>query len=221
MAENPQGDQETAEAVWIPRELSSIYRWVTNDVLGTPSALDQQYIDELKLTVCFLNLDHPTFPNRLCVNEVMFTEFGVQVPFTDFQQRLLNRASVAPLELHPNAWSSIRCFELVTEERRLKADQRDTADILIHLFSKNNLAPKFLLGNSEEARRVILEMAGNDVTLARLHNLLRPPPARVVPTTLGPSSAGRAVSPPIIHATETRVVLEGGVLVKSAVLQIS
>ncbi|MED6124877.1 hypothetical protein PIB30_063109 [Stylosanthes scabra] len=45
----------------------------------------------------------------------MFTNFGVQVPFTDFQQRLLNRASVAPSQLHPNAWSSTRCFELVTE----------------------------------------------------------------------------------------------------------
>ncbi|MED6117587.1 hypothetical protein PIB30_111358, partial [Stylosanthes scabra] len=42
----------------------------------------------------------------------MFTDFGVRVPFTDFQQRLLNRASVAPSQLHPNAWASIRCFEL-------------------------------------------------------------------------------------------------------------
>ncbi|MED6173482.1 hypothetical protein PIB30_059929 [Stylosanthes scabra] len=47
MAENLQGDQSAKGAVQIPRELPFIYRWVTNDVLGTPSALDQQYIDEL------------------------------------------------------------------------------------------------------------------------------------------------------------------------------
>ncbi|MED6126833.1 hypothetical protein PIB30_082288, partial [Stylosanthes scabra] len=50
MAENLQGDQPAEGAVQIPRELPFIYRWVTNDVLGTPSALDQQYLDELKLT---------------------------------------------------------------------------------------------------------------------------------------------------------------------------
>ncbi|MED6161577.1 hypothetical protein PIB30_062070 [Stylosanthes scabra] len=180
--------------------------------------------------------------------------------------------SVAPLQLHPNAWSSIRCFELVTQflelpqdpevflylfkfyssntsgryfkifpvdshrpfwlsvegegrfpsywseqagfdivsvtYQRLNAEQKDTADILVHLFTKNNLAPKSLLTNSEEARRVIVEMAGNDVTLARLRNILRPPPTRAIPTSSGPSSAGRAVSPPIVPAT--RVVPEGG-----------
>ncbi|MED6213993.1 hypothetical protein PIB30_098769 [Stylosanthes scabra] len=122
----------------ILHELPSIYRWVANDVLGAPSILDQRYLDELKGTgilfgrggleqryrveaahrgerVCYLNLDHPTVPHWLWVNEVMFTDFGVRVPFTEFQQRLLNRASVAPSQLHPNAWASIRCFELVTK----------------------------------------------------------------------------------------------------------
>ncbi|MED6124170.1 hypothetical protein PIB30_056580, partial [Stylosanthes scabra] len=140
MAENRPGDRGVAAAssVQIPHELPSIYRWVANDVLGVPSILDQGYLDELKATgiifggggleqryrveaarrgerVCYLNLDHPTVPHWLWVNEVMFTDFGVRIPFTDFQQRLLNRASVAPSQLHPNAWASIRSFELVTE----------------------------------------------------------------------------------------------------------
>ncbi|MED6135920.1 hypothetical protein PIB30_051267 [Stylosanthes scabra] len=54
MAENQPENQEAvvpaAGAVQIPRELPFIYRWVANDVLGTPSSLDQQYLDELKLT---------------------------------------------------------------------------------------------------------------------------------------------------------------------------
>ncbi|MED6210270.1 hypothetical protein PIB30_062613 [Stylosanthes scabra] len=50
MTENLQGDQPAKGAVQIPRELPFIYMWVTNDVLGTLSALDQQYLDELKLT---------------------------------------------------------------------------------------------------------------------------------------------------------------------------
>ncbi|MED6221163.1 hypothetical protein PIB30_051781 [Stylosanthes scabra] len=152
MAENSQGDREAA-AVQIPCELPSIYRWVTNDVLGTPSSLDQQYLDELKLTrvlfgggdlehqyrveaawrgerVCFLNLDHPTVLHWLWANKVMFTEFGIRVPFSDFQQRLLNRASVAPSQLHPNAWSSIRYFELVTEFLELPQDP----EVFLYLF---------------------------------------------------------------------------------------
>ncbi|MED6151861.1 hypothetical protein PIB30_086425 [Stylosanthes scabra] len=139
MAENRPGDRDaTAAAVQIPHERPSIYRWVANDVLGALSILDQRYLDELKETeilfggggleqryrveatrrgerVCYLNLDHPTIPHWLWVNEVMFTDFWVWVPFTNFQQRLLNWASVAPSQLHPNAWASIRCFELVTE----------------------------------------------------------------------------------------------------------
>ncbi|MED6184482.1 hypothetical protein PIB30_047804 [Stylosanthes scabra] len=145
MAENLQGDQAAERVVQIPRELPFIYRWVINDVLDTPSSLDQQYLEKLKLTVvlfgggdlewryrveaarrgervCFLNLDHPTVPHWLWVNEVMFTEFGVRVPFSNFQQRLLNRASVAPSPLHPNPWSSICCFELVTEFLELAQD---------------------------------------------------------------------------------------------------
>ncbi|MED6201541.1 hypothetical protein PIB30_096112 [Stylosanthes scabra] len=76
--------------------------------LGALPILSQGYLDELKLSgvifgrgelerryrveaarlgdrVCYLNLDHPTVPNWLWVNEMMFTEFGVRVPFSDFQ----------------------------------------------------------------------------------------------------------------------------------------
>ncbi|MED6173544.1 hypothetical protein PIB30_060490, partial [Stylosanthes scabra] len=111
MAENrPEDRDATAAAGRILHELPSIYRWVSNDVLGAPTILDQRYLDELKATgvlfggggleqryrveaarrgerVCYLNLDHPTVPHWLWVNEVMFTDFGVRVPFTDFQQR--------------------------------------------------------------------------------------------------------------------------------------
>ncbi|MED6208924.1 hypothetical protein PIB30_049696 [Stylosanthes scabra] len=158
MAENQPENQEAvvpaAGVARMPHELSPIYRWVSRDVLGAPPILSQAYLDELKLSgvifgggdlegryrveaarpgdrVCYLNLDHPTVPNWLWVNEVMFTEFGVRVPFTDFQQRLLNRASVAPSQLHPNVWSAIRCFELVTDSLRLPQDP----EIFLYLFT--------------------------------------------------------------------------------------
>ncbi|MED6197573.1 hypothetical protein PIB30_057707 [Stylosanthes scabra] len=158
MAENQPENQEAvvpaAGVAQMPHELSPIYRWVSRDVLGAPPILSQAYLNELKLSgvifgggdlegryrveaarpgdrFCYLNLDHPTVPNWLWVNEVMFTEFGVRVPFTDFQQRLLNRASVAPSQLHPNAWSAIRCFELVTDSLRLPQDP----EIFLYLFT--------------------------------------------------------------------------------------
>ncbi|MED6160649.1 hypothetical protein PIB30_053395 [Stylosanthes scabra] len=158
MAENQPENQEAAVpatgAAQMTRELSPIYRWVSRNVLGAPSILSQAYLDEMKLSgvifgggdlegryrveaarpwdrVCYLNLDHPTVPNWLWVNEVMFTEFGVRVPFTDFQERLLNRASVAPSQLHPNAWSAIRCFELVTDSLKLPQDP----EVFLYLFT--------------------------------------------------------------------------------------
>ncbi|MED6188833.1 hypothetical protein PIB30_089644 [Stylosanthes scabra] len=99
MAENQPENQEAAvqaaEAAQMPRELSIVYRWVTRDVLGAPPVLSQGVeVARPGDRVCYLNLDYPTVPNWLWVNEVMFTEFGVRVPFSDFQQRLLNRASV-------------------------------------------------------------------------------------------------------------------------------
>ncbi|MED6211878.1 hypothetical protein PIB30_077808 [Stylosanthes scabra] len=205
----------------------------------------------------------------------MFTKFGIQVPFTEFQQRLLNRACVAPSQLHPNAWSSIRCFELVAEflqlpqepevflclfkfyssntsgrtkkgymsvrptskrkifglfensfhdfkgryfkivlvethrpfwlslegdgqflsywtdkagfdvapvtYKGLRADQKDTVDILTHLFPDKNLAPISLLRKPEEAREDI-----------------------------GPSSTARADTPPVGPTPEIQITPERG-----------
>ncbi|MED6155431.1 hypothetical protein PIB30_005283 [Stylosanthes scabra] len=325
IAENPDGNQEVGAAptVHMPHEVSSLYRWVSPDVLGAPSALNQAYLDELKATgiifrggelerrykveaahrgerVCFMNLRHPTVPHWLWVNEVMFTEFGIRVPFSDFQQRLLNRFNIAPSQIHPNAWASIRCFELVTEwlglpqepevfmtlftfyssntsgktkkgymsvrptskrkifglfedsfhdfkgrffkivpvgthrpfwlslegdgrfpsywsdkagfdvapvtYKGLRADQKDVVDILTTLFNKNNLALKAILSRPEEARRDVVWMAGDDVTLARLRGLVRQPAAggvvgattsTVVPARSVPSSTARAITPPV------------------------
>ncbi|MED6137751.1 hypothetical protein PIB30_067924 [Stylosanthes scabra] len=38
------------EGAQMPRELPTIYRWVTRDVLGSPPILNQEYLDELKLS---------------------------------------------------------------------------------------------------------------------------------------------------------------------------
>ncbi|MED6162149.1 hypothetical protein PIB30_067596 [Stylosanthes scabra] len=130
MAENRQGDQDATAAttVQIPHELPSIYRWVSNDVLGAPSILDQG--------VCYLNLDRPTVPQWKWVNEVMFTDFSVRVPFTDFQPRLLNRASVALSQLHPNAWASICCFKLEIEFLQLPQEP-EVFLCLFNIYSSN------------------------------------------------------------------------------------
>ncbi|MED6224647.1 hypothetical protein PIB30_086182 [Stylosanthes scabra] len=116
IAENSQGGQAAA-AVQIPRELPSIYRWVTNDMLGTPSSLDQQYLDELKLT------------------GVLFGGGDLERRYRVEASRLGNGSSPqpsfrAPSQLHPNVWSSIRCFELVTEFLELPQDP----EVFLYLF---------------------------------------------------------------------------------------
>ncbi|MED6175069.1 hypothetical protein PIB30_075026 [Stylosanthes scabra] len=320
----------------MPHEVSPLYRWVSPDVLGALSALNQAYLDELKATriifgggelerrykvevahrgerVCFMNLRHPKVPHWLWVNEVMFTEFGVRVPFFDFQQCLLNRFCIAPSQLHPNAWASIRFFELVTEwlglpqepevfmtlftfyssntsgktkkgymsvrptnkrkifglfedsfhdfkghffkivpvgshrpfwlslegdgrfpsywsdkagfdvapvtYKGLRADQKDVVDILTTLFNKNNLAPKAILSRPEEARRDVVRMNGNDVTLNKLRGLVRQlavggvvgaTTSAAVPARSVPSSTARAITPPVGPTPGTRDAPEEG-----------
>ncbi|MED6190203.1 hypothetical protein PIB30_103494 [Stylosanthes scabra] len=305
MAENQPENQEAvvpaAGVVQIPRELPFIYRWVANDVLVTPSSLDQQYLDELKLTgvlfgggiwngdtgwkaarrgerVCFMNLDHPTVPHWLWVNEVMFTEFGygslfrtsssvfsteppwprrnfIQIRGRQFVVSILiprgrRRRDICPLgrgsivalyedSFHdfkgryfkifpvgdhrpfwlslegdgrfPPYWSDQAGFDIVPATyQRLNADQRDTAIILVHLFAQNNLNPKFLMNNSDEARKDVVEMAGNDVTLARLRRLIRPAPAKSLPSPLTVVPSGGARSVPAESLGKTQAEPEGG-----------
>ncbi|MED6185268.1 hypothetical protein PIB30_055407 [Stylosanthes scabra] len=259
MAENLQGDQPAEGAVQIPRELPFIDRWVEAARRGE--------------RVCFLNVDHPTVPHWLWMNELhpnpwssihcfeLVTEFS-ELPqdpevflylfklycsntsgktkkgymsvrpgknrkifalyedsFHDFKGCYFKIFPVwdhRPFWLSlegdgrfPSYWSDQAGFEIVPATyQRLNADQRDTADILVHLFSKNNLNPKFIMNSSDEARKAIMEMAGNDVTLSRLQNLLHLPPTRVNPSLSGHQSGGRARSPPAV--TTSRVVLKGG-----------
>ncbi|MED6173481.1 hypothetical protein PIB30_059928 [Stylosanthes scabra] len=108
----------------------------------------------------------------------------------------------------PPYWSDQAGFEIIPATYQwLNADQRDTADILVHLFSKNNLNSKFIMNKSDEARKAVVEMAGNDVTLSRLWNLLRPPSTRARPSLSSHQSDGRVRSPPA--AAKSRVVPEG------------
>ncbi|MED6192502.1 hypothetical protein PIB30_010707 [Stylosanthes scabra] len=192
--------------------------------------------------------------------------YRVEVPHRG-ERRLLQRCFVAPSQFHPNAWSAIRCFELVTkflelpqdpevflflftvfspnadgkakkgymsvrpgkgrrifglyEEsfhdfkgqyfkvfpvgdhqpfwltlegdasrfpsywskdagvnyvpvsyRKLNDEQRDTTDILLWLFSKQNLRPKAILGNPERGRVSIVKMADRNKTLANLRRYM-------------------------------------------------
>ncbi|MED6194596.1 hypothetical protein PIB30_030092 [Stylosanthes scabra] len=283
---NPEGRVREVEGAQMPHELNPLYSWATRDVLGSLSTLTEDYLKSLKESgvicgggeeeehyrvelprrgerVCELNLEHPRVPHWLWVNEVMFTEFGVRIPFTSFQQRLLQRCFIAPSQFHPNAWSSIRCFELVTEYlelpqdpevflylftvfspnaegkakkgymsvfsvgdhppfwltlewdagrfpsywskdaglnyvpvsyKKLNEEQRDTADILLWLFSKCFLKPKAVLGNPERAREAILEMAGGKKSLALLRQAMQANPQG--PVILNPTSGQASSSNP-------------------------
>ncbi|MED6199092.1 hypothetical protein PIB30_072645 [Stylosanthes scabra] len=141
--------------------------------------------------------------------------------FHDFKGRYLKSFSVRnhrPFWLtlegdgqFPPYWNDQAGFEIVpVTYQQLNADQKDTTDILIHLFSKNILAPKSLLGNQEEAWRVIVEMASNDVTLARLRRCLRPSPRGSIPANSVNVSVGGAQPMPVGSMGKTQAVSEGG-----------
>ncbi|MED6223015.1 hypothetical protein PIB30_069952 [Stylosanthes scabra] len=305
MTENQEAAVRVVEAAQVPRELSTIYRWVTRDVLGTPPILSQGYLDEMKLSrvifgggdlerryqveaarpggrVCYLNLDYPIVPNWLWVNEVMFTEFGVRVPFSDFRQRLLNLLTeslelpqdpkvflylftffslntegktkkgymsvrpgkyrkifglyedsfhdfkghffkIFPVGEHFPFWLSLegqgRFPPYLSQDasmdyvpvtyKGLNVDQKDTADILVKLFF--DLKPKTVLSNPSEARKAILGMAGNEVTLERLRRLIRPGSSRSMPAVSvpAPGASKHPTDPQLASASGTPVFPEG------------
>ncbi|MED6132060.1 hypothetical protein PIB30_015633 [Stylosanthes scabra] len=102
--------------------------------------------------------------------------FGLyEDPFHDFKGRYFKIVPVGEHQYVPVTY------------RRLNADQRDIADILVRLFSECNLKPKMVIGTPSEARRIIIRMAGQDVTLSRLRNLIRPAGAGVPPGAQGPN----------------------------------
>ncbi|MED6144036.1 hypothetical protein PIB30_011538 [Stylosanthes scabra] len=78
-----------------------------------------------------------------------------------------------------------------TAYRKLNEEQRDTADILLWLFSQRVLKPKAVLGNPERARATIVNMAGKNKTLANLRRAMVANPQG--PIILS-SSVGRASS---------------------------
>ncbi|MED6118226.1 hypothetical protein PIB30_000853 [Stylosanthes scabra] len=106
------------EGAQMPHELNPLYDWVNRDVLGSPCTMTEDYLTEFKNfgvifggseeeghyrvelprpgeRVCELNLEHPRVPHWLWVNEVMFIEFGVRIPFSPFPT-----ATVAALLRH-------------------------------------------------------------------------------------------------------------------------
>ncbi|MED6166395.1 hypothetical protein PIB30_108826, partial [Stylosanthes scabra] len=86
--------------------------------------------------------------------------------------------------LFPPYWSDQAGFDIApVKYDGLNADKRDTADILTFLFSNNNLSSKSLLNSPEESRKAIAKMAGNNTTLARLRRLVRPVPAKSLPSS--------------------------------------
>ncbi|MED6206824.1 hypothetical protein PIB30_030270 [Stylosanthes scabra] len=81
--------------------------------------------------------------------------FGLyEESFHDFKGRYFK---VFPVGDHPPFWLTLERvavrFPLLLE--KLNEEQRDTADILLWLFSVRNLQPKAILGNPERARAYI------------------------------------------------------------------
>ncbi|MED6123847.1 hypothetical protein PIB30_053374 [Stylosanthes scabra] len=128
----PQVDEvvREVEAAQMPHESNPLYHWVTRDVMGSPCTLTEEYLAKLK---CFGVICGGGEEERLYRVELRRRgeRFGVRIPFTPFQQRLLQRCFVAPSQFHPDPWSVIRCFELVTEFLELPQDP----EVFLYFFT--------------------------------------------------------------------------------------
>ncbi|XLR56239.1 hypothetical protein S83_006911 [Arachis hypogaea] len=93
--------------------------WVDPQVLNTQSsitspsnflqpALDPSTVSFLPCTpserVCFSTLHlHDHNHDFFYLYEIIFTHFGLRLPFSDFQLQILNAINVVPTQLHPEA----------------------------------------------------------------------------------------------------------------------
>jgi len=50
----------------------------------------------------------------------LFTDSHVRIPFDEFTMGILRTPNVAPTQLHPNSWASLRVFHILAEMFRLK-----------------------------------------------------------------------------------------------------
>ncbi|MED6205862.1 hypothetical protein PIB30_021654 [Stylosanthes scabra] len=171
--------------------------------------------------ICELNLEHPRVPHWLWVNELV-TEY-LELPqdpevflylFTVFSPNAEGKTkkgymSVFPVGDHPLFWLTLErdvgrfpsywskdagLNYVPVSYKRLNDEQRDTADILLWLFSKRFLKPKAVLGNPERAREEILNMAGGKKSLALLRQAMQQNPQG--PIVLDPTSGQASSSNP-------------------------
>ncbi|RDX97495.1 hypothetical protein CR513_19733, partial [Mucuna pruriens] len=48
--------------------------------------------------------------------DTLHSKLGIKLPFTHFEQAILQVLNVAPSQLHPNSWAFVRAFELLCED---------------------------------------------------------------------------------------------------------
>ncbi|MED6155661.1 hypothetical protein PIB30_007169 [Stylosanthes scabra] len=81
----------------------------------------------------------------------------------------------------PSYWSKDAGVNYVpVSYRKLNEEQRDTADVLLWLFSKRCLKLKAILGNPERAKVTIVKMARKNTTLSKLRQVMQANPQGLV-----------------------------------------
>ncbi|MED6222830.1 hypothetical protein PIB30_068274 [Stylosanthes scabra] len=113
----------------------------------------------------------------------------------------------------PPYWSRDAGMDYVpVTYKGLNADQKDTADILVKLFSERNFKPKTVLSNPSEAREAIVDMAGKEVTLECLRRLIRPGSSQSVLaiSVPAPGPSRTPVEPQLVPADDNVACPEGG-----------
>ncbi|XP_057761534.1 uncharacterized protein LOC130981825 [Arachis stenosperma] len=155
------------------------YAWVVSNVRDSPNQMGEEELTEFRQNeyLCGgtdeeanydvfvpapherlyeLNFHAPRVADWIWFYKSMFTQVGVRIPFSAFQMALLGRVSVAPSQLHPNSWASIRCFEMVCEYLELPV----SVDVFLFFFNLTNPSKEgkhkkgFMSFRSAQGRRI-------------------------------------------------------------------
>ncbi|RDY13738.1 hypothetical protein CR513_01294, partial [Mucuna pruriens] len=108
---------------WVDLEVLRVSSLLTRSgsLLGMASAICQPRTWSVSVSACrqgesvFMSSAEGTKP-FFYLYDTLHSKLGIKLPFTHFEQAVLQALNVAPTQLHPNSWAFVRAFELLCED---------------------------------------------------------------------------------------------------------
>jgi len=91
------------------------------------------------------------------IYQTVFKRIGMRLPFSAFERELFTKINVAPAQLHPNSWASVKAFDILCGY----LGQPLSVDIFLHFFEVKKQGKSLWVSLSSIVGRVISPFSSN------------------------------------------------------------